>query len=152
MIFKKLEISEKHIFYGLVFYAFVPTSVFFTSGILKEPFQLLFVNFAILCLVYIFVDKKKIFFIFLFINSILLALFHKILIIYSSALILLLLIFLLFRSGLLNKIIIILLMPLTIFLVYINVRNEWGFNIIFGLYEYIEAYQYGSIYARRKIM
>ena len=45
-ILTKINIESKYISYALIFYSFIPSGIFYTSVILREPMQLLAINLS----------------------------------------------------------------------------------------------------------
>jgi hypothetical protein len=61
-VFKALNNDNENILFAITFYSLLPSSIFFTSITLREPFQLLLINIAIYSMLKIF-GKKSFFYI-----------------------------------------------------------------------------------------
>ena len=77
-ILKELNIINFNVKIILFFYAFLPSSLIFTSITLREPFQLLFYNLMVLSLIQIFFKNIKKYFFLLFLSLAALVMLHKI--------------------------------------------------------------------------
>ena len=68
---------------ALVIYSFWPSTLFFTSVILREPFQLLFFNLAVYSFLKIVLENKIKYIVLFFTSLIILPMLHKMFVLYS---------------------------------------------------------------------
>lgn len=140
--FKELNFDNQNLKLGIIIYTFIPSSVFFTSITLREPFQLLLVNFFLLCIIKI-IKYKWLYSIPLIFSVMLLSTLHFGLLIFS--LILIYISIFIFCNILLKD----LLLISTIIFIFILSIIEIPAGIIYGLdkgFIYaINLYTYGGL-------
>ena len=139
----KINIVSKYISYSLAFYSFVPSSIFYTSVILREPMQLLAINLSMFALIYFFYDRKIKYLILLLVSFFLITILHRALFFFILFLLLLFFIYLLIKSRLLGWIFLI---PIIIVFYYIGAQLYvfFNFNDFFydGFYKTVNSFRY----------
>ena len=108
---------------ALAIYSFWPSTLFFTSVILREPFQLLFFNLAVFSFLKIILQNKVKYNILFFISLTVLPLLHKMFLLYSIIFLFFYFIFLISTIGKTGIRIIIIIFTLTIIVIYFNFES-----------------------------
>ena len=152
-LLKKLDSGKKNQLSALLFYCFLPSSIFYTSISLREPFQLLFIITSIYFTVNIFLNKSLLNWIYLFLSLLLLGTLHGSLSFISLFYFIILITFLFINSKR-KFLFFIFCIPLLLFIVYFL----FGFvkNLVYstqfenGLTNAVELYQTGGLTANAR--
>ena len=149
---KLLGVSKKYRDLALVFYAFIPSSILFTSVTLREVYQLLFVNLLIYASLMILIQKNKKFWFLILFATIAMGSLHFGLVIYGTLGAILTFYFTSIRSNRAFSLeLLIFYVPAITFLTFggINLILELvPFEFENGLASAVEAYQSGHNEAR----
>ena len=114
----KIESSYKNLI--LILYSLWPSVLIFSSVTLREPFQLLFFNLAILSFLKIFVENKAKYSFLFFLSLILLSYLHKVFVIYSGIFALFYFLFYLKLLRIQKIYVLLAIFSIIVFLIYLN--------------------------------
>ena len=148
-IIKTLKFTEVSQIVVLLLYSFLPSSLVYTSITLRETYQILFINFSFLFILFFYISNKKFYFLFFLVSIILLSFFHRGLTLFS----LFLFVFTIFYlSSYKMKI---LLVPISIFLAllfYYFFKEIFNIDLSVGFYKTVEGYLRGHFESRTLYM
>lgn len=143
-----LSVDKSNQFKAMLIYAVLPSSIFFTSVTLREPYQLLFVNLAIYAALKIYLNKSSIHWLVLFCAVIGLGVLHGALLAFGLFIVIATLILLTFRDRKGSSLVKLALVAPLVFLVALYglwLFTSVSYNLDEGLGVAVETYQQGGL-------
>lgn len=148
LVMKSLCVNKEHQALSMAVFAFLPSSVMFTSVTLREPYQLLFVNLAILSTLKIVLYKRNLYWVILLVSVVGMGVLHGALFVFGVYLVVSC-IFLPNISGLkkLNPFKISFIALLVVFIVIYSsaLFDAISYQLNDGLHSAVEAYQNSAL-------